>query len=70
MRKRVLFAVITTLAVLSILAVSGVALAQGSYLSSFTGQYPAAKGSNLDSCNTCHRSDFSLNAYGTDFGAA
>ena len=66
-RKAVLFLSILALAVL---VVSGVALAKSDYLGAFTAKYPAAKGSKLDSCNLCHKSDFSLNPYGKDFGAA
>ncbi|HEY3316441.1 MAG TPA: ammonia-forming cytochrome c nitrite reductase subunit c552 [Bacillota bacterium] len=67
MRKGILFVAVVALAILTI---SGVALAKAEYQGSLTGGYPALKGSKLDSCNVCHKADFSLNGYGSDFGAA
>ncbi len=67
MKRTVLF---LSILVLSVLVVSGVALAKSEYQGSFTAKYPAAKGSTLDSCNLCHKSDFSQNQYAKDFAAA
>ncbi|MHB8946132.1 MAG: ammonia-forming cytochrome c nitrite reductase subunit c552 [Bacillota bacterium] len=67
MKRTILFLSVLALA---LLVVSGVALAKPDYQGAFTAKYAADKGSKLDSCNLCHKSDMSLNKYGTDFAAA
>ncbi len=66
-KRTILFFSILALAVL---VVSGVALAKPDYQAAFTAKYAADKGSTLDSCNLCHKSDMSLNKFGADFAAA
>jgi hypothetical protein len=62
--RSVLFVCLSIL--VSLTAFGGDAHAKGSYLDSFTTKYPAAAGSKLDSCNTCHGSGgtSTFNPYG------
>lgn len=44
--------------------------AKSEYVASFTAAYPAAAGTKLASCSTCHTSTMALNSYGADLAAA
>lgn len=61
---------ISLLSSLFLVAMSGLALAKPEYQASFTGTYPPAKGSKLDSCNLCHSNLPALNGYGSAWSSA